>query len=218
MDGELSLLSQALLRGALERALCRYLTRTARSRDILTLLTGKVIAVNAPPLIDTVYLFPTPGGIQLQTEFSGRPDLTLTATPLAFIKLGIAGLGRADMSPSDIAISGDPTVAEQMQHLFRASTPQWSNAARELATPLLADQASAWVHSMKDWSRETAVSLQQDLGEFLREEARAVPSPSEARDFVSGVDRLREECDRLEARIDRLQNLLAGTQDGLETF
>lgn len=210
MDGELSLLSKTLLVGALERTLDRYLTRTHDSRDLLKTLTGKVIAVNAPPLLETVYVCPTPDGIQLQTEFQGCPDVTLTASPLVFIKLGVRGLRRADLFSGEIVVSGDITVAEQMQRLFQVSELQWRRAAGELATPMLADQLAAGAQSIAAWGRETAASLQQDLGEFLREESREVPSNSEAQDFLSAVDRLRDDCDRLEARIARLQTLLAG--------
>lgn len=210
MEGELSLLSKTLLVGALERALGRYLTRTHDSRDLLKTLTGKVIAVNAPPLIETVYLCPTPDGIQLQTEFQGCPDVTVTASPLVFIKLSVRGLRRADLFSGEITLAGDSMVAEKMQRLFQVSELQWRKAAGELATPILADQLAAGAQSIGAWGRETVASLQQDLGEFLREESREVPSNLEAQDFLSDVDRLRDDCDRLEARIDRLQTLLAG--------
>lgn len=208
MDGELSLLSKLLLNSALERALSRYLSRNEASREILRSLTGKVIAVNAEPLIHSLHLFPTPTGIQLQTEYPGSPDLTLTGPFLAFAKLGARGLQRRDLFSGEIEMSGDTSLAKQLQRLLEASELHWQDALGDLTSPIVVDQLAEWAQAVRDWGRNAALSLQQDLGEFLREEGREVPSKPEAEDFLSAVDRLRDDCERLEARIERLQTAL----------
>jgi ubiquinone biosynthesis protein UbiJ len=43
------------------------------------------------------------------------------------------------------------------------------------------------------------------VAEFLQEEIREVPAPAEGEAFLTGVDRLRHDCDRLEARLTRLR-------------
>jgi ubiquinone biosynthesis accessory factor UbiJ len=47
--------------------------------------------------------------------------------------------------------------------------------------------------------------LQQNLAEYLREEARLLPDKSQIKDYLTDIDKLRADFDRLEARISRLQ-------------
>jgi ubiquinone biosynthesis protein UbiJ len=56
------------------------------------------------------------------------------------------------------------------------------------------------------WSRSTVNNLGADIGEYLQEERRDVVSGAEIDVFSQQVDRLRDDVDRLEARIHRLQD------------
>lgn len=208
MDGEAPLLTTSLLNGVLERTLCRILTHSPESRELLIAMTGKVIAIEAAPMIGTIYLLPIPNGVQLRTELSGSADLTLTGHPLALAKLGVRGVQRADLFSGEIDMAGDSALAELLARLFQINRAQWIQTVRELIGPLLMDQLTVLSRSARTWGSQTTLNLQQNLGEFLREEVRQVPSDTEAQEFLSEVDRLRDDCDRLEIRIERLRGLL----------
>lgn len=214
MDTEFSLLFRLLLGGALEGTLSRLLTRTNAGREFLGATEGKVIALSAPPLIDVLYLLPTPGGLQLQTEFRDTPDLTLSGTPLAFAKLGARGIRRRDLFSGEIRLDGDLRIAESLQRLLQDGDRQWLEVIGNLTSPFIAGRLSDFAQAVRDWGSSAGLSLQQDLGEFLREEARETPSTSEAEAFLAAVDRLRDDCERLEARIARLQQLPAEGPQG----
>lgn len=209
MDGEFSLLAKTVIAGTLERVLDGILTQSPECRQILNVLSGKTIALRLRPLPDTLYLLPTPERIQVLTECSGAPDVTLTGTPLAFARLSVQGVGRPDLASGDLEIAGDVAVAEQLQRLAQAGGAHWERVWNEWAPPGLASGLSSLLRSVRDWGAGASLSLQQDVGEFLREEARDVPSPAETQDFLAGVDQLRDDCDRLEARVARLQSGLA---------
>jgi ubiquinone biosynthesis protein UbiJ len=59
-----------------------------------------------------------------------------------------------------------------------------------------------------DWGRDTAAALQTDLAEFWQEETRELPSRPEVDAFGRDVDRLRADCDGLEARVRELEDRL----------
>ena len=61
-----------------------------------------------------------------------------------------------------------------------------------------------------DWSRESAKNLLQDSADFLRDESRDLVAPAEMEQFLDEVDTLRDDTDRLEARIARLRQNLQG--------
>ena len=55
------------------------------------------------------------------------------------------------------------------------------------------------------FARRARDTLLQNVAEYLQEEGRDVPSRTEAEEFLQGVDRLRDDVDRLEARLKLLE-------------
>ena len=56
------------------------------------------------------------------------------------------------------------------------------------------------------WASDARATMGANVREYLQEESRDVPSRYEAERFASDVATLRDDVDRLEARIDRLQD------------
>ena len=65
------------------------------------------------------------------------------------------------------------------------------------------------MRSLVAWSRRNARILQDDLGEYLTEERRLLPTRFEFDEWREEVETLRDDIERLEARI----NQLAGKQE-----
>ena len=59
------------------------------------------------------------------------------------------------------------------------------------------------------WGRNAAATLLQDAGEYFSHERADLVSREEGEQFLRGVDALREDIDRLEARITLLAQRLA---------
>ena len=54
------------------------------------------------------------------------------------------------------------------------------------------------------WGRQSADNLSLDLKEYLQEEARLLPSRYEIEEFLDQADTLRDDVERLAARVERL--------------
>ncbi len=65
---------------------------------------------------------------------------------------------------------------------------------------------------MARWGRQVGDTLTQDLAEYLTEEKRLIPHRDELDGFVTAVDELRENADRLEQRARRLLDRWAETE------
>ena len=59
------------------------------------------------------------------------------------------------------------------------------------------------------WTRNAASTLLRDLGEYFSHERGDLVSREEGEQFLRGVDALREDIDRLDARIELLKQRLA---------
>jgi ubiquinone biosynthesis protein UbiJ len=66
------------------------------------------------------------------------------------------------------------------------------------------------VRGIQDWSTQTIDSLNADITEYMQEESRMLPRREEVDEFLSAVDTLRADVDRLEKRVARLQASVDG--------
>lgn len=208
MAGELALWSGVLASGTIERVLTQLLTRNARCRELLAKLDGKVIVVRGLPVVQQIHLLPFAAGIQIDTDLDDTPDLTITGSPATFAKIAVRGLRRNDLTGSLLGFSGDTVVAEHLRELLVATAIDWPRLMGDILPASLADGLLRPVRAWRDWGTSSAASLERDIGEFLSEEVREVATATETEDFCAEVDRLRDDCDRIEVRIERLKSLV----------
>ena len=66
---------------------------------------------------------------------------------------------------------------------------------------------SPWPSSLSKPMRISVATQAANLGEYLTHERRVLVPQAEAREFIDGVDALREQADRLEARVKALESV-----------
>jgi len=209
------LLLNTALTEILERALNSYLGSALHSRELLAPIVGKIIAFHLKPWGSFIYLCPTESNVQVLTDLSEPPDVTLSGTLSAFAKLGWSGASRQSLATGEIEIEGDLDTARHFQNLFAQLD---LNLEVLLARYLGSSFASNSLNLLSNgiaWTRHAADTLQQNLAEYWQEETRELPTQIEADAFYREVDRIREDSDRLEARIARLQDGVPATTPSL---
>lgn len=197
-----------VLAGTLESAIGAYLALAPNRQDLLAPLVGKVVALNLRPF-GALYLCPTATHLQVLGEFSGTPDVSLTGTLAAFTRLHFGGSVRDSLAAGGIEMRGDMNTARHFQTLFDQLDIRWEALLVPCTGPVAAVTALDWLRSGALWTRDTVDTLRTDLAEFWQEESRELPTQPEARAFCADVDTLRNDRDRLEARIKRLEAAFA---------
>ena len=86
-------------------------------------------------------------------------------------------------------------------HFTRIDEEELARVLGDVAARQVANIARGFL----DWGRKAASSLTTNVVEFLQEEGRDVPTRVEVEEFLEGVDHLRDDADRLEARLARLE-------------
>ena len=66
-----------------------------------------------------------------------------------------------------------------------------------------AHQIGNAVRDLMSWGRDAAERLSKDLAEYLQYESRDLPPRHEVQDFLNNVDKLRDDAERLAARLQR---------------
>jgi len=189
----------------LENVLNRYIKLDPTALGRLAPLHGKRIRLHIRGLELDLNLVPAPDGIQLYPEFEGEPDCTLSGAPLAFARLG--GGEQADqLFAGAVEIRGDTEAGQRFGDLLAGLDIDWEEQLSRLTGDVAAHQVGSGARAAGRWGRQTADILPADLAEYLQEEARLLPTRIESEEFVTAVDTLRDDVERLEARIRRLHN------------
>lgn len=190
---------------ALEAALNRVLALDPDARSSLRALDGRRVAlkVESPPLAlevrvegDALRVGPLDG--------EREPDLGVRGT-LAGL-LGQLPMFRRDDAPpvGKLRIEGDAELARRLQQLARNFDPDWQKPFADVFGDVVGVQlANAFATALKQ-ARDFATDGAQVAAEYVTEESRDVVPKAELEAFHDDVDALRDDVERLAARIARL--------------
>ncbi|MFO7642364.1 MAG: SCP2 sterol-binding domain-containing protein [Candidatus Competibacteraceae bacterium] len=170
----------------------------------LAALDGAVIALEVDGLGVTVYLLPGASGIRVLDWYEGEPTVRIRGAPLALARQWLG-----QRASSDIKVAGDVTVGRELQTILARLDVDWEELGSRIVGDAAARQIGRFWGGLRGWRRQTGAALRRDGIEYLQQELRAVPSRAAVEQYLNAVDTLREDADRLTARLERLRRRLA---------
>ncbi len=198
------MLIRSLLLTTLEAALSHFIRLDPDAELFLEPLSGKVIQLDLLNPDITVFLCPTAEGIQILENYQAIPDTRLQGSVMDFASMGLRHRPMDSLFAGEITVSGDVNTGRDFQNLFDRLEIDWEEQISQLTGDVVGHQIGRLIRSTKSWSRESAHSLRLNLTEYLQEERRDLPTRIETHHFISAVDNIRTDSDRLEARVQRL--------------
>jgi len=184
----------------LEAILNRNIAGSSRARGLLARLEGRSleIRVAASPL--RIRFSAADGAVSVAQGGDVEPDAVIDGSPIALAAL--AGPGAEDrIRAGSVRISGDAETAQSFRKLFEAARPDFEEELSRVFGDAAAHHLANVARGALDFGRRAFTTLALNLGEYLTEESRDLPARAEVEAWLEGVDRLREDVDRLEARI-----------------
>jgi ubiquinone biosynthesis protein UbiJ len=86
-----------------------------------------------------------------------------------------------------------------------------------LTGDIVAHKVGEFVRSTVAWGKQAMDTLGRDAAEYVQEESRDVVNQYELETYMTSVDTLRSDVDRMDARIQRLQSQIEqGRDEGSE--
>lgn len=193
-----------ILVASIETAVNQYIALDPEALAYFEDLEGKVIAINITGIAENLYLFPGFDGIMIFNEFDGEADTTLTGTPIALAKLGMASNAAPILFSGEVVISGDTRLGNQFKKILSKINIDWEEIISQYTGDIVAHQLGNVTRNFSKWFSRSKNSLQMDVAEYLQEEQHFVPANAEIEKFVRDVDNVRNSVERLEAKINRL--------------
>ena len=191
------------LAAALESALDLYLKQDPGALQRCAEMDGKVIALDVTGLDLSLYFMPGADGILVAGHYEGEPDTRLRASPLGLARLSL-GPREDALFEGAVDIQGDTDTGEQFQNILSAVDLDWEEQLSRITGDVIAHQTGKLARKVTQFIKNSHNTLQQDVSEYLQEEARLLPARTEVDYFLEEVDQLRADVDRLSARVDRL--------------
>ena len=115
------------------------------------------------------------------------------------------GIGVAYMRKGELEITGDAHTGERFQRLLALARPDIEEELSHIVGDAAAHSIGQLARGLGEWARDARATMGTNIREYLQEESRDVPSRYETERFARDVGTLRDDVDRLEARIARLQ-------------
>ncbi len=195
-----------MLSTALESLLNRGLPRSVRARALCAELGGRRLAVEAPAVARLVI---ESDGAALRIRRGEAPaDASIVGGPLSLLIVG-GGLSREPITRGEVEIRGDADVAEKFQELMRLLSPDLEEELSLVVGDVPAHRIGRLARGAADWTGRAAATLWRDLGEYASHERQDLVPRPEGEGFLRGVDALREDVDRLAARLEQLERRAA---------
>jgi ubiquinone biosynthesis protein UbiJ len=188
----------------IESLLNRNVAGSTRARELVARLEGRSLEVRATPTPLAIRFCVSDGRVSVSGGGGDEPDAVIEGTPLSLATL--AGPQPEDrLRRGEVRISGDAETAQSFQKLFKAARPDFEEELSRLVGDPVAHHVAQAARSVFDFGRRAAETFARNMGEYLTEESRDLPARPEVEAWVGQVDRLREDVDRLEARLALLE-------------
>ena len=194
---------------ALEIALNRALALDEDTRAALQPLHGQrvVLTLTSPPMAVQVQV----DGQALRVgapEDGSDPDLgvrTRLGALLGQLPRLLDRSGEAAAPIGKLRIEGDAELARRLQQLARRFDPDWELPFVRVFGDVVGVQVAKAVSSGLRQAQVAGRNLAGSAAEFVTEESRDVVPRAELEAFYDDVDALRDDVERIAARIARLQ-------------
>ncbi len=100
-------------------------------------------------------------------------------------------------------VAGDGVLAADLAHAL--ADFDWVLALRPYLGDIAASRVDQFIQGLTGWRAQAVESAGRNLAEYAVYEQAMLAEPYAVREFISEVDRLREDADRLEVRLSLLE-------------
>jgi ubiquinone biosynthesis protein UbiJ len=188
-----------MLTEAIENLLNRSLPRSPRALELAASLKGKAVRIEARTLGWVLRCESLGSSVRLSRAGDTPADAEISGSLMNLAAL--AGSSPEEViQRGDVNIRGDAETAQKFRELAMLLKPDVEEELARLIGDTPAHQALRFVKLAGSFGRRAASTGVRNVAEYFAHESRDLVPRAEAEDFYRGVERLREDLDRLDAR------------------
>ena len=190
----------------LEQAINQVLEMDPKARERLSTLHGKVTGIDLDGTGLRLYFVPgNDGRLQVLGDIEDEPDCMLSGSPIDLLRASDPDQGAGQLFAGRVRISGDNAVAQRFSDTLSDLDIDWEEQLSRITGDIAAHEIGRAMRALLREAKRLNASASENLSEYLTEELRLLPHRYEAEDFLADVDQIRDDTERLEARIALLE-------------
>jgi ubiquinone biosynthesis accessory factor UbiJ len=190
----------------------RHVAGSPRARELLQQLDGRSMQITARYTPWRITLLASSTQLQLSRSAT-TADVRLSGSPMALLSLLLESPDDV-IRRGDVTLFGDAELATRFQELLQLLRPDLEASLAQVIGDVPAFGAGSLLRKALGHGRSVLDTQASNVGEYLTHEKRLLVPRTEAAQFLTDVDALREQSDRLAARVAALEAQSAPTPHG----
>lgn len=183
----------------------RHVAGSPRARELLSQLNGRSMQIIARYTPWQVTLLAQESRLQVVRTAAAPADITLSGTPMSLLAL-LRESASDVIRRGDVMLAGDAALAARFQELLQLLRPDLEAGLARVIGDIPAYGAGSLLRKVLDYGRSAVNTQMTNTGEYLAHEKQLLVPRHEAAQFLQEVDLLREQTDRLAARVAALES------------
>ena len=167
----------------------------------LATLAGNVIEIDVLDTEFRMFILPSGKGITLETEYEGKADVAIKGTPSALLGM----ISAEKIGAGDVEINGNVGLAQKFQSILRRVEIDWEEYLSQFVGDIASHKIGNFLRRVSRFAKESGKTIGMDISEYLRYEKEALLDKSEIYEFNQAVDEVRDDVERLQKRLERLE-------------
>jgi len=188
---------------ALDKALQLYLQQDSDAVKKVSALNGKLLAFEIQGLDLIFFILPEDDQLHIRAFADQEPDTKISVTPAGLLNMMLNPGNNDAAFNGDMHIEGDLELGQTLQSILMNIDFDWEEHLSNIVGDIAAHKIGRGVRDFFHWSQNTSDAIQENLAEYLQHELSALPQHADIDGFLSSVDTLRSDVERIEARINR---------------
>jgi ubiquinone biosynthesis protein UbiJ len=195
---------EALLRPIAD-ILNRNIVEITPAREIAAELNGTTVAIRVRDTALGTYFVFDDNIVALGTEYTDDPDVVITGSLITLARM-LKGSGEAAIRNGDVDLTGDAATAQRFQKLLDLAQPDIEEELSRVIGDVAAHRIAEIARGVGKWALDARATMGGNIREYLQEESREVPTRYEVERFTQQVGTLRDDVERIAARLNRLES------------
>jgi ubiquinone biosynthesis protein UbiJ len=182
----------------------RNISESTPARELCAELSGTVVAVRVRDTALAAYFVIHDDAISIATSSPDEPDVVIAGSIITLARMA-GQSGEVAIRKGSLDLNGDAETANQFQQLLSLAKPDIEEELSGIVGDVAAHQLGELARGVGRWGKSASSTMGANIREYMQEESRDAPSRYEVDSFTADVNTLRDDVDRIEARIKRLQ-------------
>jgi len=193
-----------------ERLVNRILALDAECVAALSGLDGRVLALAPAGFGWALLVRPGSRGFAFQAstasavDLEAEVDVVISGPPFSLLAAMTAG-GADGAFPEEVRIAGEMAIAQRLQRALGNLDVDWEEQLARVLGDVAAHEVARVARGAAAWGRESAGRAVEQVGEYLAAETGVAVGVAELEEFAGAIEDLRDDAERLAARVARIE-------------